>query len=130
MELASTDADARLVDDSQGTLRSLLGRCGRPGLADEEAEEDQEQPDDHDEAPMLGLASIEAHRDRGPGGLVVTDAAAPGVVARRVGALVLECLVAGPRDAGPRVAEGDKGHTAEPQDDVQDAHQSAAWSSR
>ena len=54
------------------------------------------------------------HRHRRAGLAVVADAAPPGVVARDVGVLRLERLVARPRPPRPRVAEGDQDRPRRP----------------
>ena len=62
--------------------------------------------------------------------LVVADAATPRLVAGDVGVLRLERLVARPRAARTGVADGDTGHTGQPQDQVDRAHALSSSSGR
>ena len=89
---------------------------GSAGAMDQEASQNEAETGGHDDGAVARLLAGEGHRDRGTGAPGIAQAAAPRLVAGDVVRLGLEGLIALPRDARPRVAEGHAGHAQPDQD--------------
>src|SRR5258708_4337398 len=95
--------------------RSRSADCVAGELADQEAEEDEDEANERDRRAHPCLAAEHLHRDRGTGRRRVAGAATPRLVAGDVGILLLEMLVAVPGAFCPGIAERDQRDSPDPQ---------------